>query len=106
MHNTEFYDRYSEFRVGNNFIPVPSIEIPKLETDETEIYDSNNRLDKISNKYYLSPLFGWLIKLANPDLPSMEFDYPNNTILRIPFPLKSGIERYIEGVKEHKRLNG
>lgn len=99
-------DRYSEFRSGNGFQPVPFVKIPKLSSDKKVIYDSDTRLDKISQEYYKTPYFGWLILQANQHLGSMEFDIPNNEILVVPFPLESGIDRYIRGIKDYKRING
>ena len=99
-------DRYTEFRDGNGFSPVPFIKIPKLGGDKKIVYNTDTRLDKISQEYYQSPFFGWLILQANQHLGGLEFSIPNNEILTIPFPLESGIDRYIKGVKEYKRLNG
>tara|TARA_B100000953_G_C17803644_1_gene352957 strand:+ start:233 stop:550 length:318 start_codon:yes stop_codon:yes gene_type:complete len=104
--NKKYLDRYEEFRGDKGFRPVPFIKISKSNSDKTVTYDNNSRLDKISLDYYGTPFFGWLILLANPDLGSMEFEFPDNSILTIPFPLENGVNRYIEGVKKYKRLNG
>jgi hypothetical protein len=104
--NRKFYDRYEGFRVDNGFSPIPYIKIPEAKSDKKVVYNSNSRLDMISQEYYGSPYFGWLILQANPTIASMEFDIPDNEILRVPFPLDNGINSYINAVKEHKRLNG
>lgn len=101
----KYYDLYSEFRVGNGFNPIPFIKIPQSSSDKKVVYGKNSRLDKISNEYYGTPYFDWLILQANPSVASLEFSIPNNEILRIPFPLDNAINRYNEGVKEYKRLN-
>lgn len=100
------YDRYSGFRSDNGFKSIPFIKIPKLSTDKKKIMGKYTRLDKISNEYYGSPYFSWLILQANPEIASIEFDIKENTIIRLPFPLNSSIDGYIEKVKEHKRLYG
>lgn len=41
-----------------------------------------DRLDIISNKYYNTPRFWWVIALANNIIDP--FDIPQNTVLRIP----------------------
>lgn len=101
----KYLDRYAEFRDGSGFKPLPFIKIKKSSSDKRDVYNSDSRLDKISTTYYGSPYFGWLILQANQHLGSMEFDFPDNEILVIPFPLESGIERYINKVKEYKQLN-
>jgi hypothetical protein len=36
--------------------------------------------------YYNNPYGGWLIMLANPEFGGLEFNIPNQTVIRIPFP--------------------
>jgi hypothetical protein len=102
----KYYDRYDGFRVDNGFKPVPFVKIPESSSDKRVVYDTDSRLDKISQEYYGTPYFGWLILQANSNIASIEFDIPNNEILVVPFPLDNAINRYIEKVKEYKRLNG
>jgi hypothetical protein len=103
----KFFDRYKEYRLDNGFRPsIPFIKIEQDPSDKVVVYDKDSRLDKISDEYYGSPYFSWLILQANRHLPSMEFDIPENETLVVPYPLESGIERYINGVNEYKRLNG
>lgn len=101
----QYFDRYEEFRSNNQVTPIPGIKIPEANTDKKEVYKSSSRLDKISEKYYGTPYFGWLILQCNQQYGGLEFDIPVNEIIRVPFPLKSAIDRYIISVKEHKRLN-
>lgn len=102
----KYLDRYKEFRVDNGFRPVPFIKILQSSTDKVVIYDKYSRLDKISSEYYGTPYFGWLILQANSHLPSMEFDIPENEPIVVPFPLENGLERYINGINDYKRING
>jgi hypothetical protein len=103
---TEYFDRYKEFRNNNQVKPIPGIQIPEVNTDKRDVYKSDSRMDKLSQKYYGAPFYGWLIMQCNQQYGGMEFDIPTNEIIRIPFPLKSAIDRYIEAVNEHKKLNG
>ena len=99
------YDRYSEFRVDGKIEIVPSITLKKNSTDYFETYhNGQSRLDLISYKYYGDPSYDWLIMMANPEYGSMEFEIPDNTILRIPFPLNIAIEDYKNKIKRYNTL--
>jgi hypothetical protein len=103
----QYYDRYENFRTNGEVKPVPGIIIPIESTDKSAKYKSGrSRMDKLSQEYYGNPYHGWLIMLANQQWGGMEFDIPDNTIIRIPFPFTSAVERYILGVKKHKELYG
>lgn len=99
------FDRYSKFRKDNSIEMVPFVEIPNLETDYFIEYNKGKtRLDIISNDYYGSPDFGWLILQANPEVGSMEFSIKDKTILRIPFPLETVLSLYKRGVDNYNKL--
>ena len=102
----EYFDRYEEFRENNEIKPIPGLIIPFSTDDKKVVYKADSRMDKISQEYYGTPYFGWLIMLCNGKYSGMEFDIPSNEIIRVPFPLKSAVNRYIIAVKEHKKLNG
>jgi hypothetical protein len=103
----QYFDRYSGFRVNNEVKPLPGIKIPEASTDKVVIYkEGNSRLDKISNTYYNNPYSGWLILLANPQFGGLEFNIPDSTPLRVPFPFESAVSRYSEQVKNYKILYG
>jgi hypothetical protein len=71
------------------------VKIPSKSTDKQFIYRQGiSRLDKISQEYYQSPVFGWLIMLANPQYGGLEWNIPDGSILTIPFPLISSIQDY------------
>jgi|SRR5690606_27723240 hypothetical protein len=81
------YDRYYLLKKGNIYKTMPFIKIPKNNTDKYIEWKSNiDRLDKLSEKYYGSPFYDFFILYANPEFLS-EWDIPDNTIIRIPFPL-------------------
>ena len=103
----QYVDRYNAFRINANMKPVVGIPIPETGSDKTMVYKQGlTRLDKLSQLYYNNPYSGWLIMLANQQWGGMEFDIPDQTIIRIPFPFTNAIERYILGVRRHKELYG
>jgi hypothetical protein len=103
----QYFDRYSKFRDNGNIKPLPGIIIPVSSTDKQAIYKlGQSRLDKLSNLYYLNPYSGWLIMLANPEYGGLEFNIPDMTVLRIPFPYESAISRYTTEVTNNINLYG
>lgn len=95
----DYFDRYQYFEQDGGFRIVPGIEIPIKSSDKYVSYKrGKTRLDKLSQDYYSSPLFGWLILQANPSVGGIEFEILDNTILRIPFPLVASLQDYKKGV--------
>lgn len=91
----EYYDRYQSFLKDGDFKIVPGIELPIKGTDKYFLYKKGkDRLDKISQEYYGTPVFGWLVLQANPQVGSLEFTIPDNYLLRVPFPLISTLQDY------------
>jgi hypothetical protein len=102
-----YFDRYSDFRKDGEVKPLPGIVIPKTDTDKRVVYKTGtSRLDKLSFDYYGQPFYGFLILSANPQFKGIEFDIPDGSIIVIPFPLTSAMNRYNEIVDEHFRLYG
>ena len=102
-----YYDRNKNFVDENTTKMIPFIKLEELPTDKTFIYIvGKTRLDVLSEKFYNSPYYGWLIMLANPQFGGLEFLIPDNTLLRIPYPLESGLDRYITEVRRYKTLYG
>ena len=90
-----YYNRYNEFVVNGDYIMVPGIEITKKSGDRQVVYKvGKSRLDKFSQQYYGSPYYGWLIMQANPSFGGQEWNIPDGTIIRIPFPLMQSLEDY------------
>lgn len=103
----QYADRYSKFKTNGGMKPVFGIQIKTESTDKTFVYRKGvSRLDKVSNDYYNNPYSGWLILLANPQFGGLEFNIPDMTILRIPFPYNDGLGRYISAVENHRKLYG
>jgi len=102
-----YFDRYNKFRTNAEIKPIPGINIPVDAADKYSVYkQSTSRLDKLSNVYYNNPYSGWLIMLANPEYGGLEFNIPDNSIIRIPFPYDSALSRYSMEVTIYKNLYG
>ena len=106
MNNME-YNRYKQFTNNGAINLVPFIKIPETSSDYYVRYETNKtRLDLLSYEYYNDANFGWLILQANPEVPSLEFNIPNNTVIRIPYPLNAALASYNNGVAKYKQLYG
>lgn len=91
----QYYNRYKEFLINGQQTIVPFVSLPSKGTDQRYIYRAAvSRLDKISQQYYNSPFFGWLILQANPEYGGLEWNIPDNSIITIPFPLVSSLQDY------------
>lgn len=102
-----YYDRYNSFRSNGEVKPVPGIVIPNSPSDKRITYQvGKTRFDKLSQEYYGNPFDGWLILQANPQFGGLEFLIPDGQLIRIPFPLDSGLQRYTNAVNTHKKLYG
>lgn len=101
------YDRYSQFRGDGDVDLVPFGRVRPKNSDFFEVYKKNkSRLDLISYNYYKNPNYGWLILQANPEVGSMEYNIPDGTTLRIPYPLGVSIQDYRDSIEEYYRLYG
>ncbi|MFW5847384.1 MAG: hypothetical protein ACOCVF_00495 [bacterium] len=81
------YNRYDPLNTNDNVRLIPFVEIPERTSDKFIRWTESSRMDKLSNKYYGSPFFDFLILQGNPQFVS-EFDIPVGEYIRIPFPLK------------------
>ena len=97
-----YYDRYSEFIVNGDYIMVPSITLDIKSSDRETVYKvGKTRMDKLSQQYYDTPYFGWLIMQANPEYGGQEWNIPDGTLIRIPHPLMTSLEEYKSKVDTH-----
>ncbi len=91
----QIYNRYNEFLVDGQQTVVPYINLPSKSTDKRYIYKVGmTRMDKVSQQYYGSPTFGWLILMGNPIYGGLEWNIPDGAILTIPYPLVSSLQDY------------
>jgi hypothetical protein len=104
---TRYYDRYQNFRNNGSMNVIPGLSLNVYTTDISVIYKlGQTRLDILSNTYYNSPYYGWLIMLANQQYGGLEFLIPDQSIIVIPYPLESAIDRYITSVNNYNSLYG
>ncbi len=96
------YQRYNDFLINGNQTIVPYVNLPSKTTDKRYIYKvGQSRLDVVSQQYYGSPTFGWLILLANPKFGGQEWNISDGSVLTIPFPLISSIQDYKNELNNH-----
>ena len=65
----QYYNRYSDFNINGEQTIVPFVNIAQKTTDKTYIYKvGRSRLDVVSQEFYNSPFFGWLIFTGKPPI--------------------------------------
>ena len=97
-----YYNRYDEFIINGEQTVVPFVYINQKPTDQTYIYKvAHSRLDKVSQEFYNSPYFNWLILQANPQFGGLENNIYDGAILIIPFPLISSLQDYKAALENH-----
>lgn len=98
----QYFNRYTQFIQNGQQTVVPYVELPRKSSDKLYIYKvETSRLDKVSQQFYGSPFFGWLIMLANPQYTGFEFNIPDGSILTIPYPLLSSLQDYKSSLDTH-----
>jgi hypothetical protein len=98
----EYFNRYDNFLINGQQTVVPFVKVPPKTTDKKYIYKVGlSRLDKISQQFYDSPFFGWIILAANPEFGGNEFVIPDGSILTIPFPLLASLQDYNNALQTH-----
>jgi len=103
----QYLNRYQYFTISDNMKIVPGVEIPIKTTDKYYQYKLNkDRLDRLSESYYSSPTFGWLIMLANPTFGGLESNIPDNALIRIPHPLVESLQDYKRMIEEYNFYYG
>ena len=97
-----YYNRYNNFLINGQQTVVPFVKIPNKSSDLKYFYKIGvSRLDKISQEYYNSPFFGWLILQANPMYGGLENNISDGAILIIPFPLLPSLQDYKAAIENH-----
>ena len=100
--STRYYNRYQNFLINGRQTIVPYVNLPSKTTDQKYIYrQAISRLDKISQEYYGTPYFGWLILQANPQFGGLENSIYDGAILVIPFPLLPSLQDYKAALENH-----
>lgn len=102
MANRRIYNRYDTFLINGVQTVVPYVAIPGKSTDKRYIYKVDmSRLDKVSQQFYGTPTFGWLIMAANPSFGGSEWNIPDGTVLTIPYPLVTSLQDYKNELNLH-----
>lgn len=97
-----YYNRYSNFLINGEQTVVPFVTLPSKTSDKTYIYKvAKSRLDKVSQEFYGTPYFGWLILQANPQFGGLENYIYDGAILTIPFPLIPSLQDYKGALDNH-----
>jgi hypothetical protein len=98
----QYYNRYGTFLQNGEQTVVPYVNLPSKVSDKKYIYRVGlSRLDKISQQYYGTPFFGWLILQSNPRYTGFESNIPDGAVLTIPFPLLTSLEEYKSALDNH-----
>lgn len=98
----KYYNRYSQFTFNGDQKVVPFVKIPSKSSDNVFFYKKNvSRLDKVSQQYYQTPFFGWLILAANPEHSGLENNIYDGAMLKIPFPLETSLLDYKNAVENY-----
>lgn len=98
----QYFNRYSDFLINGQQTVVPYITLQQKSSDKSHIYIvGQSRLDKISQQYYNTPFFGWLIMTANPQYSGLETNIPDGAVLTIPFPLVASLQDYKNNLNNH-----
>jgi hypothetical protein len=102
-----YVDRYLPFREDGKIKPIPGLKLPDADTDLSYVYkQGTTRLDKLSNMFYNNPWGGWLILAANPQFGGLEFNIPDMTLIKVPYPYENAVQRYSEQINKYKQLYG
>ena len=81
---------------------VPSIVLTPKSSDRKIVYKvGKTRLDKLSDQFYSSPYYGWLIMQANSTYGGQEWNIQDGTIITVPFPLMQSLEDYKSKLDQH-----
>lgn len=97
-----YYNRYQNFLIDGKQTVVPNVTLPSKTSDKKYVYRTGmSRLDKVSQEFYDTPYFGWLIQMANPMYGGMETNIPDGTVLVVPFPLVQSLQDYKNAIDTH-----
>ena len=98
----KYYNRYNNFIINGQQTVVPFVNLTSKNSDKRYIYKTEqSRLDKVSQQYYGTPYFGWLIMMANPKFGGQEWNITDGSILTIPFPLIASLQDYNNQLDNH-----
>jgi len=103
----QYYNRYDEFLMNGEQKFVPFISLTKKSSDVVVTYkQGTSRLDRLSQQYYGTPFFNWLILQANPQFGGLEWNIPDGESIIIPYPLLPSLEEYKAKIDEYHYYYG
>ena len=83
---------------------MPPITIIKRDTDKKIVYSKRlTRMDRIAGEIYQDETLGRIIMWANPEY-EYEYDIPDGTIIRIPFPKREVLQEITTQINIKKNL--
>jgi len=101
------YNRYAKVSMNGVVELLPRFRYSPQASDREEIWQvDKSRMDLISYKYYEDANYDWLIMLANDDIPHIEFEIPDGTILTIPYPLEIALNQFKNQLNIFENLYG
>lgn len=81
------FNFYKPLKENDSLKDMPAVEISSRKTDKFIVYQrSKMRLDFVAGEIYDDETLWRLIMWANPEY-FLEFDIPDNSVIRIPYPL-------------------
>jgi len=93
---------YKYLKDNTKLLNMPPVEISKRGTDRYVVYNKNlKRLDFWAGEVYQDEVYWRLIMWANPEY-DLEFDIPNNTVIRIAFPLDAVVQEVVGKIQNRK----
>lgn len=82
---------YKFLKTNDSLADMPAVKIKNRKTDKFITYNKNlMRLDFIAGEIYQDETLWRILMWANPEY-ALEFDIPDNTVIRIPFPINDVI---------------
>ena len=72
--------------------------------DRYKAFRTDGKISVLSGKWHSG--YDWLILMANPELGNMEFEIPDGSIMRIPYPLNTTLESYSNQIEKFNKLYG
>ena len=83
---------------------MPAIDIDARTSDKKVLYNKNKtRLDRMAGDIYEDETLWKIILWANPDY-ECEYDIPDNTIIRVPFPKLDVLDEVVKKIINKKDL--
>src|ERR1035437_459401 len=96
------YDFHQYLISGTTLQEMPAIIISERNTDKRVIYDKKiTRLDRIAGDIYGDETLSKIILWANPAY-FIEFDIPDGTVIRVPFPANDVIAEVVSQIVTKK----